>query len=69
MTDFHVEVVRLGAIEKHPNADALDITQVYGGFPCIIKRDSFKEGDLAVYIPVDCVLPDRPEFAFLSDKE
>lgn len=69
MTDFHVEVVRLGKIEKHPNADALDITFVHGGYPCIIKKDSFKEGDLAVYIPVEVTLPDRPEFSFLSANE
>lgn len=71
MTDFHVEVVRLGKIEKHPNADALDITYVHGenGYPCIVKKDSFKEGDLAVYIPIETTLPDRPEFAFLSSSE
>lgn len=71
MTDFHVEIVRLGKIEKHPNADALDITFVHGetGYPCIIKKDSFNEGDLAVYIPVDTTLPDRPEFAFLDPKD
>lgn len=71
MTDFHVEVVRLGKVEKHPNADALDITYVHGenGYPCIVKKDSFKEGDLAVYIPIETTLPDRPEFAFLSASE
>jgi RNA ligase (TIGR02306 family) len=71
MTDFHVEIVKLGKIEKHPNADALDITFVHGetGYPCIVKKDSFKEGDLAVYIPVETCLPDRPEFAFLSSSE
>lgn len=71
MTDFHVEIVRLGKIEKHPNADALDITWIHGetGYPCIVKKDSFKEGDLAVYIPVETCLPDRPEFSFLSPNE
>lgn len=69
MTDFHVDVVRIGKIETHPNADALDITYVHGGYPCIIKRDSFKEGDLAVYVPIDTTLPDRPEFSFLSPND
>jgi hypothetical protein len=31
MSEFHVEVVRIGKIEPLPNADALEITQVYGG--------------------------------------
>jgi len=66
MTDFHVDIVRLGKIENHPNADLLEITNVHGGYPCILKKGSFKEGDLAVYIPIDTTLPDVPEFSFLS---
>src|SRR5512133_1194053 len=67
MTEFRIEVVKLGAVEKHPNADKLSITQVNGGYPCIVANGDFKEGDLAVYIPVDALVPtSRPEFAFLS---
>lgn len=66
MTDFHVDVVRLGKIEKHPNADMLEITNVHGGYPCIVRKDSFKEGDLAIYVPIETTLPDTPEFSFLS---
>lgn len=29
MSEFHVEVVRVGKVEKHPNADSLSITKVY----------------------------------------
>ncbi len=65
-TEFHVEVVRLGPVTPHPNADTLDITTVYG-YPVILKRGSFSEGDLAVYVPVDALVPTvRPEFAFLA---
>lgn len=64
-SEFNVEVVRLGEIEKHPNADSLSITSV-GGYPCVIKTGSFQSGDLAVYVPVDALVPtSRPEFAFL----
>lgn len=67
MSEFHVEVVRLGAIEKHPNADALQITQVHGGYPCISQLGAFAEGDLAVYVPVDAIVDTaRPEFTFLA---
>lgn len=65
MSEFHVRVVKLGKIEKHPNADKLSITDVEG-YPVIIKNGNFKEGDLAVYIPVDSIVPDRPEWAFLD---
>lgn len=69
MSEFKVEVVRLGPIIKHLNADRLGITQVHGGYPVITNisgPDAFKEGDLAVYVPVDSLVPAlRPEFAFL----
>lgn len=69
MSEFHVEVVRLGKIETHPNADLLEITRVHGGYPCILKKGDFKEGDLAVYIPIDTTLPDVEMFAFLDAKD
>lgn len=64
-TEFRVEVVRIGAIRPHPNADTLSLTDV-NGYPVVIKTGVFHEGDLAVYVPVDSlVLTSRPEFAFL----
>src|SRR4051812_24887017 len=68
MSEFHVEVVRLGAIEPHPNADSLSITRVHGGYPVIIRTGEFRTGDLAVYVPVDSGGPaDEPRFAFLGE--
>lgn len=65
-TEFNVIVVKLENIEKHPEADTLSIVQV-NGYPVVFKTGSFNEGDLAVYIPVDAVVPvSRPEFAFLA---
>lgn len=66
MTEFHVEVVRIGKVEKHPNADSLSITKVHDGYPVIFKTGEFKEDELAVYIPVDAVVPDTPEWAWLA---
>lgn len=69
MSEFHVEVVRLGPIEKHPNADALQITNVHGGYPCISQLGAFTEGELAVYVPVNALVDTtRPEFAFLAGR-
>lgn len=66
MTDFHVECVRLGSIEKHPNADTLGITYV-GNYPVIVKLGDYKPGDLAVYVPVDAVVPEKDDrWAFLQ---
>lgn len=67
MSEFHVRVVRVGDIEKHPNADTLSITKV-DDYPVIIRTGDFKPGDLAVYVPIDSVIPkDSVTFAFLGD--
>lgn len=69
MTEWRVQVVQLGKIGKHPNADTLSITQVHGNYPVIIKSGEFSPGDLAVHIPPDSLVPvDRPEFSWLADK-
>jgi RNA ligase (TIGR02306 family) len=69
MSDFKIEVFRIETIFKHPDADSLDVVQVFGGYPCIVRRGDFKIGDLAIYVPVDVVLPCNEMFSFLSLKD
>lgn len=57
MSSLIVEVCRIDSVEKHPNADRLSIAKVKG-WNCIIQLDQYKVGDLVVFIPPDCVLPD-----------
>jgi hypothetical protein len=65
-TEFNPRVVTIGPVTKHPGADTLSLTNV-DGFPVVIKTGAFKEGDTAVYVPVDALVPtSRPEFAFLA---
>jgi RNA ligase (TIGR02306 family) len=65
-TEFHVVVVQIGEVTKHPNADTLSLTTVEGN-PCIFKTGEYQPGDNAVYVPVDAVVPtDHPAFAFLA---
>lgn len=66
MSEWAVHVVKISGIEKHANADTLSIVQVDGGYPCIFRTGELKEGDLAVYIPIDSVVPFAPEFEFLG---
>lgn len=62
-----VEVVRIGTIEKHPNADALGIVRIFG-YTCCVRLADWKPGDLAAYVVPDSLVPlDRPEFKFLAD--
>jgi len=69
MTDFHVETVTVTKVEKHPNADRLSLAEV-NGCPVIFQTEGgYKEGDLAVHVPVDAVVPAREPFLFLFTPE
>lgn len=67
MSEFKCEVVKVGPILKHPNAETLGITNVWN-YPCVVKLGEIQEGDLAVYVPVDSIVDTSvPEFAFLGN--
>lgn len=68
MSDWQPQIVEIQEVRKHPDADALDICTVLGDYPVITKRDEYKVGDLAGYIPIDSIVPDGPEFYFLCPK-
>lgn len=55
MSAFSVEIVRV-EVEPHPQADRLDLVKVRG-WQCVSRKGMLKTGDLAVYLPVDSVLP------------
>jgi len=67
MSEFHVNVVRLGAFLPHPNADSLDVTKVHD-YTVVARRGTFHEGQLAVYVPVDSIVPDTSEWHWLSPR-
>jgi len=70
MSEFHVRVVEIREMRKHPNADSLSVVSVDGGYPAIVRTADFKEGDKAAYIPVDALVPlTDPRFAFLLKKD
>lgn len=69
MSNWTPIVCRLGKIGRHPNADALCITQVLGDNTVIFKENQYKEGDLVSYIPYDTVCPDTDVFSFLGNKK
>lgn len=67
MSEFHVNTVKLGPFTKHPNADNLDITKVFD-YTVVTKRGAYKEGELAVYVPIDSVVPDNEEWHWLAPR-
>lgn len=46
---------RIQKIAQHENADALEIA-IVSNFPCVVKKDAFKEGDIVFYIRDDAKL-------------
>ncbi len=57
MSSLIVTVCKVDKIEKHPNADRLSLVHVKG-WQCIVGLDQYQAGDLVVFIPPDCILPD-----------
>lgn len=68
MSNHAIRVIRIGEILKHPNADKLEITRV-GGFQVVIGKGNFKTGDLAVYVPPDSIVPQRPEYSWVWERD
>lgn len=57
MSTFKAEVVKV-KVEVHPNADRLDLIKIKG-WQCVAQKGQYKEGDLAVYLPIDSILPEQ----------
>lgn len=60
MSTLSVEVKKILDVQKHPNADRLDLVQIDGWW-CVTGKGNFKTGDLCIYLPVDSVLPQNLE--------
>jgi RNA ligase (TIGR02306 family) len=61
-----VEIVPF-KMEKHPNADALSVVQVFGYTCCVRTVDWPADTTMAAYLPPDSYVDvKRPEFAFLA---
>lgn len=57
-------IQRILKVEPIENADNLEVVTVLG-WKCAVKKQEFSAGDLVVYIEVDSILPDKPEFEFM----
>lgn len=67
MSTFACPIVKINGFGKHKNADTLCITQIEGS-TCIFKEGAFQKGDIALFIPIEAVVPlDHPAFDWLKD--
>ena len=55
------------SLEPIPDADQIEVASVLG-WKCVVKKGEFRVGDYCVYIEVDSLLPDRPEFEFMKPR-
>lgn len=60
MSTHRVEVVKIDEIVPHGNADRLEIAKIMG-WQVVTGKGNFQAGQLALYIPVDSVLPNSLE--------
>lgn len=72
-SEFSCEVVRVAAIEKHPNADKLHIIRIEGRDGpmayVLVTGDDYKVGDLTVFVGVDSLVPvDQPEWEYCKKR-
>ncbi|MBI4648444.1 MAG: RNA ligase (ATP) [Bacteroidia bacterium] len=61
-------IQRVKSIEPIEGADAIEKATVLG-WQLVVKKGEFKPGDLGVYLEIDSVLPERPEFEFLRERK
>jgi len=54
-------------IQPIPGADAIECLTILG-WHIVGKKDEFQVGDPCVYVEIDSVLPERPEFEFLRPR-
>jgi len=48
-------------------ADKIQVA-VVDGWECVVKLNEFKAGDKVIYIEIDSIMPERPEFEFLRER-
>lgn len=60
-------VQRIDALEPIPDRDQIVLATVLG-WRVIVRKADYNVGDQCVYIEIDSVLPEKPEFEFLRSK-
>lgn len=59
---------KIASIRPIKGADLIEVAQI-DGWECVVQRGEFWVGERIVYIEVDSIVPERPEFEFLRDRK
>lgn len=62
-------IQRILNIRPIENADAIEVAQVLGWECVVAKKDNFKIGDYIVYVEIDSIVPEKPEYEFLRARK
>ena len=66
--NYLATVVKVPKIQEHPNANKLEIVEIFGN-TIVVGKDSYTEGETVVYFPVESALcPKFLSWANLFDK-
>lgn len=63
-SNHQANIVRITTRLPHNNADTLERV-VIGGYQVVVKKGEFNDGDLAIYIQPDSVVPQTEPFRFI----
>ena len=69
MTRKLATIQKIVSIEPIPDADAIEKATVLGWEVVVAKKDELEVGDLVVYIEIDSIMPDKPEYEFLRKRK
>lgn len=70
MTRTLASIQKIKEILPIENADKIELVKFYDiGWQCICKKGEFKQDDLCVYVEIDSILPEKPEFEFLRERK
>ncbi|GAB4324106.1 MAG: RNA ligase (ATP) [Promethearchaeota archaeon] len=67
MTRKLASIQRVRALEPIEGADRIEVARVLG-WSLVVRKGDFEVGDLCVYVELDSILPERPEFEFLRPR-
>ncbi len=60
-------IQKINEIRPIKGADAIEVVSVLG-WECVTKKGEFQVNDLVIYVEIDSILPERPEFEFMRSR-